>query len=140
MSIQVANNINQEVKINVVSNEVNDLSDLYHKIMSDNGYDTQRQSQKAKTSPSPLRQSEKNVRPAYVEEKKDEVRPFKDPEQSILTDFNPPTQRIGMDRTMPADLSFQSGISDLRRALEEEENYENVSDCSFINPEKKNWD
>jgi hypothetical protein len=54
-----------------------------------------------------------------------------EPEVSILTEFNPPTQRIGKDRSK-LDLSFQSGISDLRRALEDEEALDNVSDCSFV--------
>jgi hypothetical protein len=29
-------------------------------------------------------------------------------------------------------MSFQSGITEIRKALEEEENFENVSNCSFI--------
>jgi hypothetical protein len=29
-------------------------------------------------------------------------------------------------------MSFQSGITDIRRVLEEEENFDNVSNCSFI--------
>jgi hypothetical protein len=32
--------------------------------------------------------------------------------------------------------SFQSGITDLRLALEEEENLEQVSDCSFLADEE----
>ena len=29
-------------------------------------------------------------------------------------------------------MSFQSGITDIRKALEEEENFDNVSNCSFL--------
>jgi hypothetical protein len=52
-----------------------------------------------------------------------------------VTEFNPPTQRIGKDKSR-LDESFQSGISDLRRALEDEENLDNVSDCSFLGTTK----
>ena len=37
-----------------------------------------------------------------------------------------------MGRSLRYDMSFQSGITDIRRALEEEENFDNVSNCSFI--------
>ncbi|TNV74894.1 hypothetical protein FGO68_gene13681 [Halteria grandinella] len=59
-----------------------------------------------------------------------------EPEASFLTEFNPPTQQLGKDRSK-LDYSFQSGISDLRRALEEEENLDNVSDCSFVEGKPK---
>jgi hypothetical protein len=29
-------------------------------------------------------------------------------------------------------MSFQSGITDIKKALDEEENFDNVSNCSFI--------
>lgn len=59
-----------------------------------------------------------------------------EPEASFLTEFNPPTQRLGKDRSK-LDYSFQSGMSDLRRALEDEEQLDNVSDCSFVEGKPK---
>jgi hypothetical protein len=88
--------------------------------MSDNQYDIPANKKKTpdtqKHVPSP---------PAAL---KNQIKP--DPEISLLTEFNPPTQRMG--RSLRYDMSFQSGITDIRRALEEEENFENVSNCSFI--------
>jgi len=53
-----------------------------------------------------------------------------------VTEFNPPTQRLGKDRSK-LDYSYLSGVSDLRRALEDEDILDNLSDCSFVEGKKK---
>ena len=123
ISIQIATNLpvisNKDARAQELLEETN-LSNLYNRIMSDNQYDIP-------ASKKQIPDTTKQV-PSPLAALKDLKKP--DPEISLLTEFNPPTQRMG--RSLRYDMSFQSGITDLRRALDEEENFENVSNCSFI--------
>ena len=56
----------------------------------------------------------------------------------VESEFNPPTQQMGTSLVFKQqDLTFQSGMTDVRAALEEEELVvlDNMSDCSFIDGE-----
>ena len=52
----------------------------------------------------------------------------------VESEFNPPNQNIGTSVLFKQqDLTFQSGMTEIRKALQEEEEVlDNISNCSFI--------